>query len=88
MINSRKSYPNVYRMLFVVADSEANYGNRFPRPKLEIQPLYDVWPYIHYFFQRLTGIILDSNEKGWLKVMITGSGTNQRSHVLCMALQS
>lgn len=47
-----------------MADSEANYGNRFPRPKLEIQPLYDIWPYIHYFFQDLQGLYLIQMKRG------------------------
>lgn len=48
--DSRKTYPSFYGMLVFLADSEAIYGNGFPRARLQIQ-LYDVCSHMHYFLQ-------------------------------------
>lgn len=58
MINSRKSYPNIYRLLFVLADCEVIYGNHFLRAKLQMQ-LYDVCSNIHYFLQHFQWLYLN-----------------------------
>lgn len=47
MVKSRKSYPNIYRLLFVLADCEVIYENHFLRAKL----LSDVCSDTHYFLQ-------------------------------------
>lgn len=50
VINSRKSYPSIYRLLFALADYKVIYGNHFLMAKLQMQ-LYDVCSDIHYFLQ-------------------------------------
>lgn len=49
MINTRKSYSNIYRLLFALADCKVIYGNHFLRAKLQMW-LYNVYSYIHYYF--------------------------------------
>lgn len=49
VINIRKSYSNIYRLLFALADCKVIYGNHFLRAKLQMQ-LYNVYSDIHYYF--------------------------------------
>lgn len=62
MINTRKGYSNIYRLLFALADCKVIYGNRLLRAKLQMQ-LYNVYSDIHYyFFARLLVVVFKSDE--------------------------
>lgn len=50
VINSRGSYPSIYRLLFTLADYDVIYGNHFLTAKLQVQ-LYAIFSEIHYFLQ-------------------------------------
>lgn len=36
-MNGKNTYPNIYRMVFVLADGEAIYGNHFPSAELQTE---------------------------------------------------